>query len=481
MGKVKILSTLQNKAAQKKSIHKNSSTVFLGIVNPEKGIDTEVSLLNHFLVKRNISDVIATIEYRDLSGKIYDSFNIKMNEPRSYAFRLGNHIKKEFIGSIYLYFQSNENLAVPFCAVMSVIKTKESVCGVHTYGRRLEKNEMGTAIELHKTIETGWTLRDSESIRSFAALHGGQFKLSLDIKIECSNESGIIKTAKIYRILEPFGTLIIFPQDIIEGLIEHLGQAKGHAKIFINGLSGIFPRMICGNYKPESKNSDDLTKINEIQFTHTNFDFSQISQPNAISNYGYYNQPDLPDGYGIVYPVQTKSDITIGKSKYIPDTLHQFKVKPMQQLEVHSKNINLPSRFIAAAVGIWGKENLESECSTGTYIEDYLKISSHWHWGLLKPGFEKGNSSVSIIYNKFNQNQNLKRKLKFFIYSEDCLLLEEEIILTESQIIKAMDFLPKKLPNKSLWYVLIGDILEDLNVFSTFYPADKAGFAEHAF
>ncbi len=48
MGNVHIVSTLQNKLDQKKSVHHSSSTVFLGIVNKELKIDTEISFLNHF-------------------------------------------------------------------------------------------------------------------------------------------------------------------------------------------------------------------------------------------------------------------------------------------------------------------------------------------------------------------------------------------------------------------------------------------------
>ena len=47
--------------------------------------------------------------------------------------------------------------------------------------------------------------------------------------------------------------------------------------------------------------------------------------------------------------------------------------------------------------------------------------------------------------------------------------------------INAMDLLPQKLPEGAIWYVLSGEKLEDLNIFSTFIPLYKAGFVEHAF
>ena len=190
MGDVQILSTLQNKAAQKKAIFHSSSSVFMGVYSPNRQIDTEVSLLNHFLLKRGISDVVASFELRDLMGELVKSFKVAMNESRAYSVRLGDYVDTEFVGSIYVFFQSNENLAVPFCAVMCSIKAANSVCGVHTYGRRLESKELGTGLDLSSTVETGWVVKDSASVRSFAVLHGGQFELDMKVRLEIANSSG---------------------------------------------------------------------------------------------------------------------------------------------------------------------------------------------------------------------------------------------------------------------------------------------------
>ena len=40
---------------------------------------------------------------------------------------------------------------------------------------------------MKKTIETGWTARDDRNIKSFAVLHGGEFKLDLEVRLEISN------------------------------------------------------------------------------------------------------------------------------------------------------------------------------------------------------------------------------------------------------------------------------------------------------
>ena len=481
MSSVNILSTLQNKVAQKKAIHHSSSAVFLGIYNPNNGIDTEISLLNHFILKRGITDVVAKVEIRNLNGDLVKSFKLNMDEERVYSVRLGEHFNTIFTGSIYVFFQSNENLAVPFCAVMCSIKSSNSVCGVHSYGRRLEQKELGTNLDIKKTVEMGWTARDSDSIKSFATLHGGPNKLELKVKFEISNHMNLTIFFNRDFILEPYGALLFVPQDYSDEIISHLKGKKGHIRVHIEGLSGIFPRMLCGNFSITSSKSNELARAEEIQFTHTNFDFSTIKQPDAGDNLGYFNQPSIPNGYGIIYPVITKKAISIDGKSYTSNTTHNISIEKTSQVEISAKNENLPSRFVAATIGTWKDASLESECSTGTFIKDYIKIPCHWHWGLLKPGFEKGKSVITIMLNRFNNHNELKRTLKLRLFNEENFLIEQDFVIDSHKEINALDLLPTKLPDGTIWYVLSGNTLEDLNIFSTFYPKDKAGFVEHAF
>lgn len=83
MTNIQIVSTSQNKGNQKRAVHYSSSTVFFGIFNPDQEIDTEISLLNHFILKRNINDVMAKVEIYDLKGHLKKSLNLKMDEKRT--------------------------------------------------------------------------------------------------------------------------------------------------------------------------------------------------------------------------------------------------------------------------------------------------------------------------------------------------------------------------------------------------------------
>ena len=61
------------------------------------------------------------------------------------------------------------------------------------------------------------------------------------------------------------------------------------------------------------------------------------------------------------------------------------------------------------------------------------------------------------------------------------LLLEKDILIDDNKEISTINLLPRKLPKGAIWYVLSGNKLEDLEIFSTFLPINKAGFVEHAF
>lgn len=480
MTNVQIVSTSQNRANQKRAIHYSSSTVFFAIFNPDEAIDTEISLLNHFILKRDINDVLATVKIYDLEGGLIKSFNLKMDEKRTYSIKLSDHFDKAFMGSLYIFFKSSENLAVPFCAVMTAVKTKKSVSGVHTYGRILEQIELGTNIDIKETIETGWTMRDRKNIKSFAVLHGGKFKLDLKIKLEILNHKNEKKISENEVHLNPFGSLVLVAQDLINDLINHLDGKKGHAKVYIEGVKGIFPRMLCGNYLNDN---NTVLSSKEIQFTHTNFDFSNIKQPDALGNYGYYNQPSIPNGYGIIYPVETNKTIYVDEKIYLSNTIHHINTSEKSQIPIHTKNENLPSRFVAAAIGNWKDAILESECSTGTFTKDWIKYPCHWHWGLLKPGFEKGKSIISILINKFdNENdEGLKRTINLRLFDKRGLIIEQDIHLNTNKEINTENILSNKKNDGPVWYVLSGNKLEDLYILSTFYPKNKSGFVEHAF
>ena len=479
--KVKIESTLENKKKQKTSIFNSSSAVFFVIHNPENNIFTEISFLNHFLLKRNIKNVIATIKLRSLDGKLFDEYSIKVKEPTTYTFNPCKNIENIFIGSAYVSFKSDENLAVPFCAVVSSISTKNSVCSIHTYGRRLEEKEIGTKIDIPRTKETGWTLRDNLNTKSFAIFHNGKYDSQLVFILEVTNHKGETFHETFSKLTKAYETVILFPQEMLSNLIEKLDNQYGHGKISITGLKGVFPRMMCGNFIISETDQKHINTAQEIQFTHTNFDFGELIQPDSNGSIGYFNHPHLPDGIGLFYPVETSKNIFVKDKRYTSKSFHKFNIDSFQQIKVTAKNDKLPSRFVGASIGRWPQSELESECSTGITIEEYVTLPCHWHWGQVKPGFGIGESIISVFVHSFGKIHDTERIINLRFFDQNGLLNEREIKVEESLLIKPSDFISMDKSDGAVWYVLSGERLEEMTIFSTFIPENKAGSCEHAF
>jgi hypothetical protein len=479
-----IESTYENKLRQKGLINYSSSAVFLVIKNTKKQIDTQISLINHFLLKRNISEVVADIYLHNLSGELINKKSINISGPHVYSFKPIDDSENNFEGAVYIHFRSDENLFVPFCAVTVSILSQNSICSVHTYGRVLESNELGGKLDLSETVESGWTLRDSNDISSFAVFHNGDFESDVKINIEVLNKSGEIKSVNWEQFISKRETIIIFPKEKVLELVSFLDGSEGHAKVSLVGIKGVFPRMLCGNAHIINTSILDAT---EIQFTHTNFDFVSMSQPPATSKYGYINQPYLNNASVIIHPFSNNLKINIdGKEVLMPSKLNFFNVQGLSQLFISSKE-KLPSRLVISAIGEWGEERLPSECSSGIYTEDYLKVPAHWHWGMLRSSLNPDSDCViSIFQNKFTKNLSSSCQLVFRLFDAKGELHNQNIDLSNQVIsfINLNDLAPLFSRDivGDVWYVFSGEKLEHLNIYATVSPNDlSSGFVEHAF
>ena len=83
--------------------------------------------------------------------------------------------------------------------------------------------------------------------------------------------------------------------------------------------------------------------------------------------------------------------------------------------------------------------------------------------------------------NTFSEDFKISRNINLKIFDEEKLLVDTPINIDGNKKINSTDLLGAEVSSGALWYVFSGDKLEDLNIFSTFYPSNKAGFVEHAF
>ena len=492
----KILSTLENKVKQKSSTFYSSSTVFWGVLDRKKNIDTSISLLNHFLLKRGIKSVTLRLSVRDLTGKLITENLIEINKPQTYTFSLSKLLplkinKGEF--SLFAEFISNENLAIPFCAVSMVITSPKTIDHVHTYGRAIEVNEINTPIDFPESFESGWTIHPKRNIKNFAILHTGRIFSEINISLK------LFKTGKeFFRNellpfkLNPFATLKIDFYDSISNsknflkikkIISESNYGEIDAKIKIKGLKGSFPRMLfvatAKSNKKEKASSSDFDYIN---FTHSNFDFDSAEQPKSSEDFGFINNPAYPNeieecGFRY-YPCKDLKEINFQDIKQSINTLPIFLTK-LSSTKVVS-NQNIPSRVVGTNWVKWKESPIIGDCSTGTFIIEYSNTKSYWHWGLLNPSPTDFNSIISLL-NPFSLKEEV-HNFELYLYDAKGLILKKNIKFVGSSYSIDFDKNNFSSTKETIWYALLGEGVGSFNIFSTISFQDKRdGSIEHAF
>ncbi len=490
----KILSTIENKKKSKKDIFYSSSAVFWAVFNRSKKIDTSISFLNHFLLKREIKSVSLRISLRDFSGNLLKEKIIEISNPITYTFSISEFLNSDVEQgeyAIYAEFTSDKNLAVPFCATSMFVSSPTTIDHVHSYGRAIEVNEISSPIDFNQSHEAGWTIYPNEKINNFAILHTGRLFSDLNLIISIYKKGKKIFEDKYKELsVNPFSTLKLELNELLkrskEGLLAKkiiLNSEYGDldAKIKIEGLKGSFPRMLfVATANTKQKNYPSSTDFDFINFTHSNFDFNEAYQPKSIKNYGYLNNPAYPEGISQsgfrYYPCKDLNKILLGK-----ETVN---TNPKALASLSSKKISsdqkIPSRIVGSNWAKWAKSPIIGDCSTGTYIIEYTMIDSYWHWGLLNPSPDKLNSIISML-NPFSQEDE-NHKFELNLYGEKGIIENKSIIFKGKNYSIKFDNKYFNPSNGSIWYSLTGKGVGSFNTFATIYfPNLSDGSVEHSY
>lgn len=491
--KQNIISTADNQRQQKSNIFYSSSTVFWCVFNRKKKIDTSISFLNHFLLKKNINSVSMRLSIREMNGELVNEVVREINEPKAYSFSISNLIsnnisKGEYVA--YIEFTSEKNLNVPFCAVVMTITSPNSVDQVHTYGRALEVNEINSPIDFSTSYESGWTIYPQDKSSNCAILHNGRLFSEIDCQLFIfKNGSKISEINLNKKKLVPFSTLKIDLEKIIENqknyelqkIINNATHGEIDAKIIIKGLKGCFPRLLfVATYKENEKNTG-FYDFDFINITHSNFDFNNAKQPKSKGKYGFINNPFYPIGIedsGFrYYPSSDLKDLYFKENTKIDS--YPLSLIPLSSLKILSLN-KIPSRIVGASWVQWKNEKFIKECSTGTFIIEYNESSAYWHWGLLSSSSKDFDACISLLnpYSEKNKENNFKLR----IYGENGLIKTEMIKFKGTHFCINFDAAELEVSTSKIWYAITGEGVGKFNIFSTsYFPDMRDGTIEHAF
>ena len=120
--------------------YKNKNTVHRSslIVPRFSHAISNISFLNHFIIKRDNANVVLKITAINKKGFIEDSLSIQINEIKVYSINLESLFEKVSKISEYLIeFYSDKNLFIPFPAVMINHMGSDFINCVHSYNRVL--------------------------------------------------------------------------------------------------------------------------------------------------------------------------------------------------------------------------------------------------------------------------------------------------------------------------------------------------------
>ncbi len=163
------------------SVHRSSLLVPV-LPNSE----VSISLLNHFLIKRNIQSIGCKVTAIDKSGVRLLSHLTIIDEPRVYTMYLQRDFNVD-AASFLVEFFSSENIFIPFPAVMVNHRTKNAFSGVHSFNRVLADVFEDDDVNAIHVREAAIDITQDPNLSTFFVLAAGPFDLHTQITIHLSN------------------------------------------------------------------------------------------------------------------------------------------------------------------------------------------------------------------------------------------------------------------------------------------------------
>ena len=263
-----------------------SSAVF-PVHYAEGKIDTEVSFLGYWLMKRDIREVCALITLRDRSGMKVHLENVIIDSARSFNWRIGDMLGDKdrgahFLGSIEIEIFSTRDMVFPYPAVTLSYVGEMGRSFVHTCGRIYNDFDDLHANAEVRVPETGFDLLPGPDIEPFFGFVNGPVEIRDEpFSLEFVNSEGdVLRRNRALDHVPPYGTawVNIFADDMERS---HLKGVPGAVKIR-HDFRGFFPRFVVGN---------DYRQLGAVSLTHSYYDTSDDGSDDAL-----WTNPD-PSAY----------------------------------------------------------------------------------------------------------------------------------------------------------------------------------------
>src|SRR6266853_2681995 len=176
--------------ANKNTVHRSSL-----IVPQIDRAQTNISFLNHFLIKRNYKEVALKITALNSFGQIIDSLLMEINEPKVYSINLDNifEARADLIREYLVEFYSEKNLFIPFPAVMVNHMGKDFLNSVHSFSRVLNDIFENDSVNRNQVYESSIRCYQDAHYDTFFNFASGPFKPKSQLEVRLETEYSSVK------------------------------------------------------------------------------------------------------------------------------------------------------------------------------------------------------------------------------------------------------------------------------------------------
>ncbi len=447
------------------SVHRSSL-----LIPRIKNFKTQISFLNHFLLKRNNKDVSIKISAYNNFGRCIDTYFEELKEKKVYSYFLENIFQNKESVSYQAEFYSGKNLFIPFPAVIVSHFSENCYNMVHSYNRILNDKEEDFKINSEHTSEGAIESYFKGNIESGFILHAGQKKINQNIELLIYQKRKRIRK-KIKVNLNPFNTKLISLKSYIKKSFKGISNNQ---IVFVNvpKQEFFYGRLLAGLYSIKSKN---------LSMNHSYYNSSNTKEylSNNISSriYPFFKKFE---NKLLFYPLNSKSNLEIilkfpnnkevycgtiksPGSKALEINVNEILKKnnfnyEMYELIAKSRNGKIPSRvnhqFVVGSIKSKIKASINNNL-VNKFVYNNISNKKGFCWGPIL--LSKNYKTNLAIYNYYLTCKKNPCSLK--IYSNEKLIFKKKMYMNKEKPLILDDTYLEKLRNSKrldeiCWYTL---------------------------
>lgn len=277
------------------SVHRSSL-----LVAEMPGAVAEISFVNHFLLKRNYTNVGLRVTGVDHGGSRVESRLFAITEPRVHNFTLTGMFDDPIANYLVEFFAA-ENLFIPFPAVMVNHRGPGFLNTVHSYNRALNDIFEDDAINEKQVAECSIDVLP-EPLQTFLLFTAGPAGACGDLELELATPD-TTWNATVPVVVSRFGH---HPVKVREVFPDLPADGTGVLKVRQPPQPMFYGRMLCGHLDAEGR----------FTANHSYYDSSTVEEYWDDARDSYRTYPYLPgiDNRIRMYPTMSPSTLTISAS-----------------------------------------------------------------------------------------------------------------------------------------------------------------------